>query len=89
MQRELAVDGRYHGIHVAWQRLDLVVDNRISIEATEILPPYAKRQLVAYLRATTFQVGVLLHFGPEPQFWRFIDVPKRSAPAEPPVVGSQ
>jgi len=79
VERELAVEVRYHDVHVAWQRLDLVVDDRIIIEskATENLPSYAKRQLVAYLRATTFQVGVLLHFGPEPQFWRFIDFPKR------------
>src|SRR6266550_3658182 len=30
--RELAVDVTYRGRHVAWQRLDMVVDNRIILE---------------------------------------------------------
>jgi PD-(D/E)XK nuclease superfamily len=36
---------------------------------------------VAYMgRATPFEVGVLLHFGPSPKFERFVDFPKtRSA----------
>ena len=33
---------------------------------------------ISYLRATPFQVGVLLHFGPRPMFYRSIDFPKRS-----------
>lgn len=77
--RELAVDVMYKGRHVKWQRLDMVVDSRIIVEnkATEKLPPFAERQLLSYLRATQFEVGVLLHFGPTPTFKRFIDSPKR------------
>jgi GxxExxY protein len=77
--RELAVDISYKGRHVAWQRLDMVVDNRIILEvkATEVLPPHAKRQLINYLAVTTFPLGFLLHFGPEPRFHRFIDSEKR------------
>ena len=29
--------------------------------------------VIGYLRATVFQVGVLLHFGPHPKFYRFVD----------------
>jgi hypothetical protein len=29
------------------------------------------------VRATSFAVGLLLHYGPTPQFERFIDYPKR------------
>lgn len=83
--RELAVAVSYKGWHVAWQRLDMVVDDRVIIEnkATELLSPAARPQLINYLRATAFEVGVLLHFGPRPRFYRFIDSPKR------PFVGSQ
>ncbi len=81
--RELAVDVRYKGHHVAWQRLDMVVDGRVLVEikAGDKLPPYAERQLRNYLCATTFEVGVLLHFGPRAFFGRYIDYPKRQANA--------
>ena len=76
--RELMVDVDYRGQHVAWQRLDMVVDERVVVEnkATEKLSPADRVQLVSYLRATSFAVGVLLHFGPTPRFERFIDYPK-------------
>ena len=77
--RELAVAVSYKGRHVAWQRLDMVVDQRVIIEnkATETLSPAAAPQLITYLRATPCAVGVLLHFGPKARFYRFIDFPKR------------
>jgi GxxExxY protein len=76
--RELAVDVSYKGRHVAWHRLDMVVDNRVVVEikATEKLPPYAERQLMNYLRASSFEVGLLLHCGPRSAFHRQIDFPK-------------
>jgi GxxExxY protein len=78
--RELAVNVSYRGRHVAWQRLDMVVDERVILEikATEILPRFAGRQLINYLHVTPFQLGFVLHFGPEPKFQRFIDPQKRS-----------
>jgi GxxExxY protein len=78
--RELAVAVCYKGRHVAWQRLDMVVDRAVIVEnkATEKLSPTARPQLISYLRASRFSVGVLLHFGPQPRFYRFIDFPKRS-----------
>ncbi|HKW46878.1 MAG TPA: hypothetical protein VJN70_05515 [Gemmatimonadaceae bacterium] len=33
-------------------------------------------QLISYLRATLFQVGVL-HFGPHPKFYRYVDTVKK------------
>jgi hypothetical protein len=41
------------------------------------LAPSAGTRLIGYLRATTFQVGVLLHFGPHPKFYRFVDSMKK------------
>ena len=74
VDRELMVPVYYKGRLVARQRLDMVVDDRVIVEckATEQLPPSAGPQLIGYLRATIFQVGVLLHFGPHPKFYRFV-----------------
>ena len=78
--RELLVAVSYHGRHVGWQRIDMVVDKAVIVEnkATERLSPNARPQLINYLCVTPFQVGVLLHFGPRPKFYRFVDSPKRS-----------
>ena len=77
--RELAVEVCYKRRHVAWQRLDLVVDNKVIVEVKTgaVVPPFGPRQLVAYLHATPFEVGVLLHFGPQPKFLRYVDYPKK------------
>lgn len=79
VDREVMVPVYYKGKLVARQRLDMVVDNRVIVEAkaTERLAPSAGAQLISYLRATTFQVGVLLHFGPHPKFYRFVDSMKK------------
>ena len=79
--RELAVSVSYHGQHVAWQRLDMVVDDAVIVElkVTEKLSPAAKAQIISYLRASLFEVGVLLHFGPSPKFYRFVDQLKGTA----------
>jgi GxxExxY protein len=77
--REIAVRIVYKDRQIAWQRLDMLVDNKVIVEikATEKIPPFAQRQLISYLQATPFQVGLLLHFGPEPKFHRFVDTHKR------------
>ena len=73
--REVLVPIYYKGELVVRQRLDMVVDGCVIVEckATERLPPSAGPQLIGYLRATTFKVGVLLHFGLRPKFYRFVD----------------
>ena len=80
--RELLIDIRYKGRHVATQRLDMVIDDKIIVEnkATEKLCPADRMQLLSYLRATKFEVGLLLHFGPTARFERYIDHPKREPP---------
>jgi len=82
VERELSVQVRYLDRIVAWQRLDMVVDGQVVVEnkAVERLPPYAARQLLNYLRATRYRIGLLLHFGPEPKVRRLVDFPKRDAP---------
>ena len=72
--REFAVEVFYKGESIGWQRLDLVVDGRLVVEikSTRLLPTAATRQLYNYLHATRMEVGLLLHFGPEPQFFRVV-----------------
>lgn len=50
------------------------MDERLVIEvkSTQELHKAAPRQVYNYLRATRLQVGLLLHFGPEPAFYRLV-----------------
>ncbi|MFI5309839.1 MAG: GxxExxY protein [Gemmatimonadales bacterium] len=72
--REVGVRISYKGEDIASQRLDMVVDEKLILEikSTYDLPTAARRQLFNYLRASRLEVGLLLHFGPEPKFYRLI-----------------
>jgi GxxExxY protein len=74
VSRELPVRVMYKGEHVGSQRLDMVIDDLVIVEAkaTEKLPESAFQQLVSYLRCTEYEIGLLLHFGPKPSFRRGI-----------------
>jgi GxxExxY protein len=85
LERELAARGHrvsreefvtiyYRGEPLVDQRLDMVVDRKLILEikSTWQLPASAARQLYNYLRATEVEVGLLLHFGAEPKFYRFV-----------------
>jgi GxxExxY protein len=80
VDREVAFEVQYKGRNVATQRLDMLIDNRVIVEnkAAEKLCSADRKQLLNYLRATRFEVGLLLHFGPAPTFERFIDCPKKA-----------
>jgi GxxExxY protein len=72
--REASVAVHYKGRHLTTQRMDLVVNGRVILEikSTEILPPLSRRQVRNYLRATNIEVGLILHFGPDPRFHRVV-----------------
>jgi GxxExxY protein len=74
VEREFWVDVFYKGTAIARQRIDRIVDRQVVLEikATEQLPPFAKRQLLTYLRVTRLEVGLILHFGPTPEFYRMV-----------------
>jgi len=78
--REVWVTVMYKGGELGKQRLDMVVDDCIVIEikSTHELPRNATRQLFNYLRATNLTAGMLLHFGPEPKFFRVSPPDSRS-----------
>lgn len=70
--REVAARVDYKGDAIAWHRIDILVDERVVVEtkAGERLAPTARLQLHNYLKATSLEVGLLLHFGPQPKFFR-------------------
>jgi GxxExxY protein len=64
----------YEGEEAARHRIDMVVDERLVVEAKSTLDLHksARRQVYNYLRATRLDVGLPLHFGPEPAFYRVV-----------------
>lgn len=70
--REISVPVFDLGDLLAYQRLDMVVDDKLIVEAkaTEKIHRRAAEQLYSYLRGTRFEVGLLLHFGRAPDFYR-------------------
>jgi GxxExxY protein len=85
MERELIARGRavgrevqipilYKGQFLTNHRADLIVDEKVVVEikSTEILPASTRRTVVNYLRATSMEVALILHFGPEAKFYRMV-----------------
>lgn len=81
--REVAVQVFYKGDHIAEQRLDLIVDRKLVVEtkSTHDLHKSANRQVYNYLKATNLEVGLLLHFGPEPRFYRMVHRQEKADPS--------
>jgi GxxExxY protein len=70
--REFGVRVSYKGCDLGLQRLDLVVDETLVVEikSTQDLHKAAVRQVYNYLRVSNLEIGLLLHFGPDPRFYR-------------------
>jgi GxxExxY protein len=76
VDREVMVPVYYRNQTVRSQRLDMLVDGRLVVEAKSArkLHYHATRQLYNYLRGTRLKVGLLLHFGPRPKFYRVVNL---------------
>ena len=74
VDREVWVDVAYKGQKVGQYRADVIVEQSVIVElkAGRLLDPSAQKQLLNYLRGTTLEVGLLLHFGPHPAFKRLV-----------------
>lgn len=73
-EREVAIPVHYEGEIIGSYRADLVVDNRLLVEAKtepEITALHSS-QLRNYLTCTTFEIGLLVCYGLKPQFKRMI-----------------
>jgi GxxExxY protein len=64
----------YDDVVVGDYYADLVVNGVVILElkVAESIAPAHEAQLLNYLRATTYEVGLILNFGPQPQIKRKI-----------------
>ena len=62
----------YEGESVGEYFADLIVDGNVIVElkAAQAITDEHEAQLLNYLRATPYEVGLLLNFGPKPNFAR-------------------
>ena len=80
--REQAIEVFFRGAVIGRFFADLVVEERVVVElkAMKALRAEHEAQLIHYLRATGIEVGLLLNFGPRPEFKRMVysNILKRS-----------
>lgn len=71
---EVPLSVRFRGRVVGEYRADLVVDDQVIVEVKCVshLLAIHRAQLLNYLKATRYERGLLLNFGPTPQFERLI-----------------
>jgi GxxExxY protein len=64
----------FRGVIVGVFEPDITVDSSVILEvkAARALDPAHEAQLLNYLRATQIEVGLLLNFGPKPEFKRLV-----------------
>ena len=72
VRRQVPVPVHFRGRVIGEYRADLMVQNVVFVElkVAEALVQAHYAQLVHYLRATQLEVGLLLNFGPKPDFKR-------------------
>lgn len=74
VHREVPVEVQYLGQPIGRFRIDVVVDHKVLVEikSTSTVGDADRRPVFTYLRASTLPVALLLHFGPKPDFQRFV-----------------
>jgi GxxExxY protein len=91
--REVLIPIHFDNEIIGYQRADMVVNDCVVVEgkATDALVKRDHVQLFGYLKATIFEIGLLLHFGPRAQFFRLACSNDRKQLADPrnPVVSAQ
>jgi GxxExxY protein len=72
VEREKTVEVQFRGKSVGLFRTDLVVADAVIVElkVARAIDAVHEAQLLNYLKATRFEVGLLLNFGNRPQFRR-------------------
>ena len=74
VERQLPVPVWFRGQNVGQFRADIVVSASVLVElkSARTLEAVHEAQLLHYLRSTEIEVGLLLNFGPRPQFRRLL-----------------
>ena len=73
-RRQQPISVQYKGENVGDYVADVVVEDLVVLElkAMQRIDPVHEAQLLHYLRATEIEVGLLLNFGPKPEFRRLV-----------------
>ncbi|HCM16425.1 MAG TPA: hypothetical protein DHW79_10915, partial [Candidatus Cloacimonas sp.] len=73
VEAQKQIDVIYKDFNVGTYFADLLVDNRVIVElkAQEFLHKEHYHQLTNYLKATEYEVGLLINFGKNPELRRF------------------
>ncbi len=84
VQKQRQINVFYLGQQVGEYYADLIINDVVIIElkAHECIIEQHENQLINYLKATEIEVGLLLNFGPKPEFKRkiFENARKRMLP---------
>src|SRR5262249_55558084 len=74
VERQVALPVWFRGYKIGDFRADILVENAVLLElkCARVFEPVHEAQLLNYLRATSIEVGLLLNFGPSPQFRRLV-----------------
>jgi GxxExxY protein len=74
VDREYPVTVTFRGQQIGFHRVDMFVERRVILElkSTERLSDTARRQLRSYVTGLGLNLGMLLHFGPMPRFYRVL-----------------
>jgi GxxExxY protein len=77
---EVKLEVHFHGHHIGSYRADMIVEEKVILElkAGATLALGSKAQLINYLRLSGLEVGLLLFFGPQPDFERVVLSRRRS-----------
>ena len=80
----------FRGQRVGTFRADLVVGDSVLVElkAAQAIDDSHIAQLLNYLKATSLEIGLLLNFGPRPQFRRLVYSNLRKGPGVRPNGGA-
>lgn len=82
VEKQLPINVHFREMNIGTFRADLVIEEKVIVElkaAATILPEY-KAQTINYLKATNIDVSLLMNFGNEPEFKRYIFDKKRNYP---------
>lgn len=80
--REVMLPVYFRGRLVGEYRADLIVDDRVIVEvkAVQSITAAHRSQLLNYLKATNIECGLILNFGPKPEFERLVFANHRKTP---------
>lgn len=79
VEKQLPITVYFRDQIVGEYKADLIVEDKILIELKSVaaILPKHEAQIINYLKATDIEIGLLMNFGDEPEFKRFVFEDKR------------